>query len=351
MIGGLPWDPTMERADLRKLKFSGGKKKKSKPALCTRTQVPLPFLHPWTLGMASPMASPTLISSLGSLLDFVSSIPQSSTLYLDLEGKNLSRNGTLSVITVLVHPTRVTSIIDVQSLGHSAFTTSTANGKTFKAILEDPHTPKYFWDVRNDADALWAHYQVRLGGVIDVQLFENASRTGDKTYLRGLATCIEHDLRLKFMDVHRWLRTKKEVQALMPNDVFARRPLDAKIIHYCANDVVHLPALHDLYAKRIDSHWMQKAVEESGRRAVEACGPAYEPQSVKKKLGPWGSGSDKKMLTMDEWPAEWEEDRIDAMQVDLLGQNDYDDYDRFEDYSLGSHDAAFDDTFDSCWEK
>lgn len=177
--------------------------------------------------MATPAPSPTLISSLPDLRVFLSSIHQPSTLYLDLEGNNLSRNGTLSIMTILVYPTGVTSLIDVQTLGNSAFITASSNGKTLKAVLEDPHMSKCLWDVHNDADALWAHYQIRLAGVTDLQLLENASRTGDKTYVRGLDTCVEKDLRLKFMEVHRWIKTKNEVKALMPNDIFAKRPLGA----------------------------------------------------------------------------------------------------------------------------
>ncbi|KFA49274.1 hypothetical protein S40293_10192 [Stachybotrys chartarum IBT 40293] len=209
--------------------------------------------------MATPTPSPTLISSISDLRVFLSSIPPSSTLYLDLEGKNLSRNGTLSVMTVLVHPTGVINLIDVQTLGNSAFTTFSDSENTLKAILEDPHTPKCLWDVRNDADALWAHYHVRLTGVTDVQLLENAAGVGDKTYVRGLDICIERDLRLKFMEVHRWVKTKKEVQTLMPKDIFARRPLDAKTMQYCINDVVYLPVLYNIYAKCIDIQWMEKA--------------------------------------------------------------------------------------------
>ncbi|KAK3947812.1 hypothetical protein QBC32DRAFT_223364, partial [Pseudoneurospora amorphoporcata] len=89
---------------------------------------------------------------------FLSSIPPSSTFYLDLEGKSLTRNGTLSLLTVLVLPTQAISNVDVQTLGDSAFTTPGIGGNTLKAILEDHHTFKYFWDVRNNADAAetWA---------------------------------------------------------------------------------------------------------------------------------------------------------------------------------------------------
>ncbi|KAJ9139510.1 3-5 exonuclease [Coniochaeta hoffmannii] len=299
--------------------------------------------------MATSTSSPIFITSVQDLPVFLSSITQSSTLYLDLEGKNLSRNGTLSIITVLVQPAGTTNLIDIQTLGDTAFATATTGGKTLKSILEDPLLPKYVWDVRNDADALWAHHRVKLAGVTDVQLLENGSRPGDKTYLRGLGTCVEKDLKLNFMEVHRWVKTKKEVQALMGEDIFSRRPLDVRTMQYCANDVLHLPALRELYAGRINSVWMQKAMEESGRRVADACCPTYEPQYEGKKLGPWGwgSGLGETVLTMDEWLEKYEDDRMDAMQAEWLGYDDYKDSDCY-DWPLNSRDAAFDDTFDSC---
>jgi hypothetical protein len=60
-------------------------------------------------------------------------------------------------------------------------------------------------------------------------------------------------------------------------------------------------------------------MDEGARRVAEACSPAYEPQSEAKRFGPWGTGSDKKLLTMDEWLDQWEEDQMDAKQKDMLG--------------------------------
>ncbi|KAK4104332.1 hypothetical protein N658DRAFT_408701, partial [Parathielavia hyrcaniae] len=161
--------------------------------------------------------------------------------------------------------------------------------------------------------------------VVNVQLLENASRAGDKTYLRGLKTCVDRDLRLPFMDQHHWLRNKTEVEAMMPVDVFSRRPLDPKAVSYCAGDVAHLPALRELYAGRLDGQWMQKALEESSRRVAEACGPAYEPQGESKKLGPWGSGLAKNVLSLDQLLEKLEQDRIDDMEEEMLGYGRYDD--------------------------
>jgi len=224
---------------------------------------------------------------------FLSSIPPSSTLYLDLEGNSLSRHGTISIITILIHPQRVVRLIDILVLGELAFTTASDNGKTLKSIFEDADIPKCVWDVRNDADALWALYGVGLAGVIDIQLLENASRTGDKTYIRGLDKSVRFDLKLGFMEINRWIQTKKEVQSLMPANIFASRPMDAKTVRYCANDVIHLPDLHALYLGRIKRNWLARAMKESARRVAEAHSPGYDPQSPTKKLGPWGSGTER----------------------------------------------------------
>ena len=69
--------------------------------------------------------------------------------------------------------------------GKQAFTTTSNNGKTLESILKYAGIPKCTWDVRKDADTLWALYQVGLAGVTDIKL-GNASRAGDKTHARGL---------------------------------------------------------------------------------------------------------------------------------------------------------------------
>ena len=250
--------------------------------------------------MTTAVPAPTLLSSVPDLQAFLAAIPSSCTLDLDLEGKNLCRHGTIAVITVLVHPQGVIRLIDVHTLGKAAFTTAAANGRTLQSLLEDPTVPKCLWDVRNDADALWALYQVGLAGVIHIQLLENACRTGDKTYIRGLDKCIQKDLKLGFMELNRWIRTKKEITSLMSTDIFAARPMETKTAAYCSNDVVHLPALHKLYLSRISPQWLAKTKMESTRRVHEAQSPGYLPQSPTKKLGPWGQGTDQHPWKLEE---------------------------------------------------
>jgi exonuclease 3'-5' domain-containing protein 1 len=298
--------------------------------------------------MTTSALTPTLISSVPELEAFLSSIPPSSTLYLDLEGNCLSRHGTISLIAVLIYPQRVMRLIDVIVLGEQAFTTASNNGKTLKSILEDPDIPKCAWDVRNDADALWALYHVGLAGVTDIQLLENASRAGDKTYIRGLDKSVQSDLRLGFMEINRWIRTKKEVQSLMPADVFAARPIDAKTVQYCVNDVIHLPDLHALYLRRIEGDWLARAMEKSALRVAEAHSPEYEPQSPTKKLGPWGSGTEKRFVALDNMLEDLEE----HLERDMFGDDDDVGYYDYDDWSTNAADGAFcPEALDSCWDK
>lgn len=265
---------------------------------------------------------PTLVRDIAELREFLSILSKSSALYLDIEGWNLSRYGTVSIITILAHPSNQVKLVDVSALGDLAFSTASEDSTTLQSILEDHSICKYIWDVRNDANALWFHYGVSLGGVTDLQLLENASRSDDKTHIRGLDKCVQYDLKLGFMKTNRWLRTKQDIKKLMRSDVFSIRPLDPKIMEYCHNDVIHLPALREMYIARIKSEWLTKAEEESERRVIQARSTEYDPQSEGKTLGPWGSGGEKRILTIDQVCDIMEEEREEAIARDLFGYDD-----------------------------
>jgi exonuclease 3'-5' domain-containing protein 1 len=145
------------------------------------------------------------------------------------------------------------------------------------------------------------------------------------------------------------MKTKKDIRSLMAQDIFTRRPLDDKTIQYCANDVAHLPALQNVYSKRLSGEWQIKVMDESARRVTEACRISYDPHSELKKLGPWCSQSDRNVLTMEEAIDRWELEKMDTIQQDLFGYDDCYESDPFDE-PVNSKDAAWDDTFDSCWD-
>ncbi|KAF4988292.1 hypothetical protein FDECE_15112 [Fusarium decemcellulare] len=299
-----------------------------------------------------PTVAPRIevISTLSSFESFSILFDNYGPLYIDLEGKDLSRHGTISIVSVFSPSANTVWLFDVEGLGSAAFTQPDALGFTLKEILQSSSRTKYFWDVRNDADALWAIYKVNLGGVIDVQLLENASRAGNKRYLSGLAKAIQYDASLGFVERERWVRVKREITDMMRHDVFSQRPLEKQTIQYCANDVVHLPRLVTIYNQRIKREWLSKALVESEKRVAEAHSPFYNPQSPTKVLGPWAED-------IDLWPSSMEndpgEDGPAMFELSKIGFYDDDDDDTggYESDFPNAHDGAFcSEALYSCWD-
>ena len=69
-----------------------------------------------------------------------------------------------------------------------------------KAILESEQFPKVFFDVRNDSDGLYSHFQIKLSGVVDLQLLEFATRGVLGKYLKGLSKCISETTALSWAE-------------------------------------------------------------------------------------------------------------------------------------------------------
>ncbi|KAE8449745.1 hypothetical protein EG329_007520 [Mollisiaceae sp. DMI_Dod_QoI] len=245
--------------------------------------------------------APALVALLSLLLTPPINPTSQPTIFLDLEGNNLSRNGTVSILTLHHAPTSTTHLIDIYNLSHSAFTTPASppyTDQTLKSILEDPSIPKVFFDVRNDSDALFSHYRISLQGIIDLQLLELGSRSGglnQKRLVSGLARCIQYDAKLSFQEKRTWEAVKKiGVEMFAPEKggsyaVFDKRPLAEEIKKYCAQDVSFLPALLEVYTSRLGTSvvWKGKIEKETLERVRESQSAGYQPHGRQKALGPW----------------------------------------------------------------
>ena len=217
-----------------------------------------------------------MIDTASTLQAFLTDLPTDTndqpSLYVDLEGNDLSRNGTLSLITILVEPRHTVHMIDVKTLGTAAFTTPDSNGKTIQQMLESETVTKVFFDIRNDSDALFSLFGVRVAGIEDIQLMELASRNCSKRLLNGLAKCIERDAPINFADKREWRETKDEGHRLFDPArggsfaVFDERPLTPAMQKYCAQDVLHMPALRSAYKAKIGNAWWAKIKEETTAR-------------------------------------------------------------------------------------
>ena len=249
---------------------------------------------------------------IGELVDWlvlrhVPPIPSSPTMYIDLEGVNLCREGSLSILTLLIDTgisTRRVCLIDVQVLGAQAFNTPGVKQKTLKDILQDENIPKVFFDVRNDSDALFAHFGVRLQGVQDVQLLESATRrtTKSRRLLSGLAKCVEDNVPMSGRE--NWKLAKGKGERLFKPEyggsyeVFNQRPIPEEIIDYCVGDVQCLPELREKFWGAGTVGWKDLVNEETKKRVAASQRPDYQPHGRDKALASWSADQNR---TLDQW--------------------------------------------------
>lgn len=129
-----------------------------------------------------------------------------------------------------------------------------------------------FFDVRNDSDALFSHYQIELLGVQDLQLIELTTRKFSKRCVNGLGKCIENDAGMTADERANWKAFKDKGRKLFAPEcggsyeVFNTRPLPDEIRQYCAQDVQFLPKLWQKYDGRMTRQWATKVEMEVKNR-------------------------------------------------------------------------------------
>jgi exonuclease 3'-5' domain-containing protein 1 len=234
--------------------------------------------------------------ALSDMIDTLADLPVTPpSIYVDLEGINLSRQGTISILQLYVLPKDYTYLVDVHQLRHAAFsTTGKHSGKCLKAILEAEDIPKVFFDVRNDSDALFHHFQISLSGVHDIQLMEVATRKFNRRCVNGLQRCIEHDAVMTAAERRAWNAAKEEGKKLFAPErggryeVFNDRPLAKEIIQYCVQDVQFLPQLWSHYQGRLSASWLTKVQVATVERVSLSQSKHYNGHGKHKAMAPAG---------------------------------------------------------------
>ncbi|KAF2093962.1 hypothetical protein NA57DRAFT_68961 [Rhizodiscina lignyota] len=252
------------------------------------------------MSSSSSRSAVTIVDSeeaVRSLLEKITGLPvYPPSLYCDLEGVKLSRHGSISIFSLYVRPTQQAYLIDVHTLGAKAFDTATADNVSLRTILESTTIPKVFFDIRNDSDALFAHYKISVAEVKDLQLMELATRSFGKKFVAGLAKCIERDSSLSHAERTDWMQTKEDVTKLYAPEsggtyeVFNERPMRQVISQYCERDVALLPHLFDIYDAKLRkpgmSHWPGKVQAATLDRIEESQSAGYDPNSSFKTYAP-----------------------------------------------------------------
>lgn len=188
---------------------------------------------------------------------------------VDLEGKSLGRDGPVYLAIVHDYEAEHTYIVDVHILQSEAFDTHGTDGTTsLRSILQTDETPKLFYDVRQDSDALYHQFGIRIAGVLDVQLFKLASMSHSfnypARYRTGLFNAIDSGINMNCEAKRNWLEIKRSGKELWcPDqgdswDRFTERNKRKEIIEYCLVDVVHLRTLYRNYLRYMSQNWLAK---------------------------------------------------------------------------------------------
>ena len=221
-----------------------------------------------------------LVDSDTGLQDAISEIKQKiaeriALLAVDCEGNSLSREGALTIITVATE--EKVYIFDVQKLGQATFSSELGE------ILEDESRKKLMFDCRQDSDALWHQFKVKLSGVLDLQLLEviyrrenpsasttktpqssfknkrggrrnrRSQRTDEVEKIYGFGRCLE-----LYLQDENLVKIKDKGRELLEEDdeLWTKRPLTDELIQYCVVDTM---AMFRLYNKMKDVNGGEQA--------------------------------------------------------------------------------------------
>lgn len=119
------------------------------------------------------IGTPTTVASLVGLL---ADLPDQPPSIVNLESVNLFRHDSISIIQIRTIPTNSTYLVDVNTIQTEAFSAVATNWHTFKSMRESEAILRACFDIRNDSDALFDLYHVKVAGICDIQLMELATR-------------------------------------------------------------------------------------------------------------------------------------------------------------------------------
>lgn len=89
---------------------------------------------------------------------------------------SLSKDSSVSLTQVLVHPRNRVYLVSINSLWSSAFTTTEARAMNLQDILHPSTMPKVGFAVGESSGALFAHGDIVLDSIQDIQLVQYAAR-------------------------------------------------------------------------------------------------------------------------------------------------------------------------------
>jgi exonuclease 3'-5' domain-containing protein 1 len=186
-------------------------------------------------------------------------------IFCDLEGVDLGKLGKTSLFQMTISSLNRTWVFDVTVLGKSVFNTMGSDGQSIRGILESMEIYTVWWDVRNDQNALFFHYQVILNfsSTVDLQTLEQATRTSGginkhMKYRAGLGDVVAMEGlkcgKMSQEEADEWTKTKTQGKNHFKTNpdgwgVFEQCPLPEFVMKYAGQDTVHISMLYEVYTR------------------------------------------------------------------------------------------------------
>lgn len=213
--------------------------------------------RPW----ACDDAQHDVINTLSALEDLVKRIQNERLLCLDLEGCDLSKgswrcgeliqdpavplHGQICLLQIAT-PAGEVFLVDVCELGPDTFTSG------LKALLENAEVIKVVHDFRQDEDALWHQYGVRVKGLFDCQVADVIIRRLQgyrTTFVQGSAKLFgAYEIEMGYVPGYGTLTQDQKLliheRFSQDRHLWARRPFPQDMILYAKADVAPLPQLY-----------------------------------------------------------------------------------------------------------
>jgi hypothetical protein len=182
-----------------------------------------------------------------------------AVLAIDLEGVGLGQSGAagggITSVQICMGPKSLCYIVDVVALGGEV---AFRGPSSLQTLLEHSTVVKLFWDCRNDVRALFEGFQIRCGGVLDLQLIQVACGVACgrvPSRLGGLGTAIKRTLapQLSHAEIDRLVRVKDLAHRVFAPDLggsyemWKVRPLSPLLLEYMT-DVRYFHMLRQVYA-------------------------------------------------------------------------------------------------------
>lgn len=202
----------------------------------------------------------TLISSIADIDTIEPWLKRQSRIAIDAEGVNLSRVGSLTVLSMAVELPGSTTAgeatpahVFLFDMMHSNASLLRRQTSLLKYLLEHPAIEIIIHDCRQDSDALQVHFNISLTAVFDTSFFI-AFMTGETKRLN-----LNDALRTHGLPVNALRGADKTMYDINPS-FWATRPMTSKMISYAAGDVAALFQLRrKLLARREENgHVLQR---------------------------------------------------------------------------------------------